>query len=213
LTTPFSSIVSLPVSASRVLLKTGLSPISPIGLSQSLPAPLPFSYYLHLVVFPKALSSPILFTIYVLPIASIVSSHGVNQQQNADDTQLFVFLSLHLYLAVSAASSGVSSLHSWFIHNGLVLNPSKTEAICFGTNPRLQSLSHLTSIEVMSTSVSLVDYIKLLGVTFDKHLNLDKNISNVCSSSYFHIRALRHNRPFLDLETSKTTACAIVGSR
>jgi len=38
LTTPFSSIVSLPVSASWVPLTTGLSPNSPTGLSQSLPA-------------------------------------------------------------------------------------------------------------------------------------------------------------------------------
>jgi len=52
----------------------------------------------------------------------------------------------------------------------------------------------------------------ILGVTFDKHLNFDKHISNVCSSSYFHIRALRHIRPFLHSETSKTIACAIVGS-
>jgi len=69
------------------------------------------------------------------------------------------------------------------------------------------------SIEVAGTSVSLVDYVKLLDVTFDKHLNFDKHISNVCSSSYFHIRALRHICPFLDSETSKTIACAIVGSR
>ena len=27
----------------------------------------------------------------------------------------------------------VSSLHSWFLHNGLVFIPTKTEAICFGT--------------------------------------------------------------------------------
>jgi len=149
------------------------------------------------VVFPiGTVLGPILSTIYVSHIASIVSSHGVNQQQNADDTQLFVFLSLYLYLAVSAASSGVSSLHSWFIHNGLVLNPTKTGAICFGTSPRNQSLSHITSIEVAGTSVSLVDYVKLLGVTFDKHLNFDKHITNVCSSYYFHIRALRHFNSF-----------------
>jgi len=43
--------------------------------------------------------------------------------------------------------------------------------------------------------------------------HFDKHISNVCSSSYFHIRALRHIRSFLDSETSKTIACAIVGSR
>jgi len=103
--------------------------------------------------------------------------------------------SLHLYQAVSAASSGRFSLHSWFSHTGLVLNPTKTEAICFGTSPRLQLLSYLTSIEVMGTSVSLVDYVKLLSVTFDKPLNFDKHISNVCSTSLFHIRALRHIRP------------------
>jgi len=98
----------------------------------------------------------------------------------------------------------VSSLHSWLLYNGLVLNPTKTEAICFGTSPQLQSLSHLTSIEVVSTSVSLVDHVKLLGFTFDKHLIYDKQISNVCSPSYFHIHALRYIRPFLDSETSKT---------
>jgi len=92
-------------------------------------------------------------------------------------------------------------------------HPTKTEAICFGTSPRLQLLSNLTSIEVAGASVSLVDYVKLLGVTFDIHLNFDKHISNVCSSSYVHIRALRHIRPFLDSETSKTIACAIIGSR
>jgi len=53
---------------------------------------------------------PILFTIYVTPIASIVSSHGVNQQQYAVDAQLFVFLSPSSYLAVSAAFSSVSLL-------------------------------------------------------------------------------------------------------
>jgi len=58
-----------------------------------------------------------------------------------------------------------------------------------------------------------VHYVKLLGVTFYNHLNFDKYISKVCSLSYFHIRALRQIRTFLDSETSKTIACTIVGSR
>jgi len=62
-------------------------------------------------------------------------------------------------------------------------------------------------------SVSLADDIKLFGVTFDSRLTFDKLISNVYSSSYFHIHALRRSRPFLDLETSKTISCAYVGSR
>jgi len=79
--------------------------------------------------------------------------------------------------------------------------------VCFGTSPRLQSLSNLTSIEVAGC-VSLVDNVKLLGVTFDKHLNFDKHNSNICSSSYCHIRAFRQIRPFIDSEMY----CAIVGS-
>jgi len=69
---------------------------------------------------------PILFTIYVSPIASILSSHGVNQQQYADDTQLFVFLSpSSLSRSLCSLQRCASSLHNWFIHNGLVLNPTK----------------------------------------------------------------------------------------
>jgi len=45
------------------------------------------------VVPQDSVLGPALFTNYVSPIASIVSSHGVNQQQYADDTQLFVVLS------------------------------------------------------------------------------------------------------------------------
>jgi len=61
--------------------------------------------------------------------------------------------------------------------------------------------------------IYLAKHAKLLGVTFDTHLNSDKPISNVYSASYFHIRALRHIRPYHDMETYQTIAGVIVGSR
>jgi len=141
-------------------------------------------------------------------IPSIVSSHGVNQQHCAD--ALLSSFPLHLIYLCSLQQC-VAQL---VLHNGRVLNPTQSEAICFGTSPRRAiALSNLTSIQVEGTSVPLVDYIKLLDVTLDSHLNIVKHISNVCSSSYFHTRALRHIRPFLDSETVKTIACAIVGFR
>jgi len=138
---------------------------------------------------------PYLFTIYVPRIASFVSSHDVNQQQYADDTYTAFCLPFPATLSSSLCSFQrcVSPLYSWFVHNGLVLNPTKTEAICFGTSPRLQSLSNLNSIKDAG-----IDSVKQLGVTFDKHLNFH----NVCTSSYFPIRLLRHIRPVPDLETS-----------
>jgi len=51
------------------------------------------------------------------------------------------------------------------------------------------------------------------SITIDSRLSFNKQISNFCSKSYFHIWALRHIRTFLDLESSKSIACAIVSSR
>jgi len=112
---------------------------------------------------------------------------------------IFSRFSLHFFFA---ASSGVSSLHSWFPRNCLILNPTKTEAICFGTSPLLKSLSNRFPLRLHVHLFIGIDYVKLLSVTFDSHrLKFDKHISNVCSSSYFHIRALRHICPFLNSET------------
>ena len=138
----------------------------------------------------------------------------MHQQHYADDTQLMLFLS-----SSNPGSSIVnlqqcsSSLNSWFFHNGLALNSDKTEVTCLGTTHRRQSLSSLTSVQVADAFVSLSDHIKLLGIILDNRLSFEKHVSNICPISYFHIRALRHIHTFLDLESSKSIACAIVSSR
>ena len=55
--------------------------------------------------------------------------------------------------------------------------------------------------------------IKNLGVHLDSKMSIDKQVSETCKASYFHIRALRHIRSSLTTETCKTVAAAIVGSR
>jgi len=92
---------------------------------------------------------------------------------DADDTQPFLFLSpASLSRSLCSLQRCVYSLPTLFLYNGLVPNPTKTEAICFGTSPRLKSLSNLTFIEAAGTSVPQVDCVKPLVVTFDSHLNL-----------------------------------------
>ena len=157
---------------------------------------------------------PVLFSIYISPNAHIASQFDVRQQQYADDTQLMLFISpSDLDSSLTNLQQCLSSLRSWFFHNGLALNSDKTEVICLGTTHRRQSLSSLTSIQVADASVTLSNHIKLLGITLDNRLSFDKHVSNVCSISYFHIRALRHIRSYLDLESSKYIACAILSSR
>jgi len=104
---------------SHVVYTTRQSPISPTDLSQSLPAPLPHSYYLHLVVFPPqgSVLGSILFTIYTSPI--LLQWYPLTVSINSNMLTIPSFLSslpLHLYLAVSAAYTAVCLFSSQMVH-------------------------------------------------------------------------------------------------
>ena len=82
-----------------------------------------------------------LFSLYTSPIAHIVSSFGLLQQQYADDTQIYVAVSrLNQSLNILQLERCLSALHTWFSLNGLALNPSKSEVILMGTRQRSASL-------------------------------------------------------------------------
>ena len=107
-------------------------------------------------------------------------------------------------------------VHDWLLNNGLHLNPSKSEAITF-FNPRskpLQTLAEsIESISVAGSPFKRQTSIKNLGVYLDSRLSFDKQVSEICKASYFHVRALRHIRSSLTTEAAKTIASVIVGSR
>ena len=157
---------------------------------------------------------PLLFSLYISPIGNLISDHGVLHQQYADDTQLYISLSSSQpFYPLSKLECCLSALHSWFCVNGLCLNPSKSDAILFGTWQRLRSFPVIDNISIAGTPVPLSDHVTTLGIILDSHLSLAKHVSSVCKSSYFHIRALRHIRPALTLDSAKTIAVALVQSR
>ena len=143
-----------------------------------------------------------------------INSHHVSQTQYADDTQLFIALSpSNPLISVSNLSACLGALHLWFCHNGMALNPDKSEAVIIGTRQRSSSYSSISSIDIAGTSVPFSDYIKLLGVTLDRYMTLEKHVNSVCSSCYYHIRALRHIRPAITEDMAKSVAYSLVCSR
>ena len=58
----------------------------------------------------------------------------------------------------------------WFIENGLLLNPSKTEEVVFGTASRLRSVDIFGGVKVAGTSLQFLDKVKLLSVELDQAL-------------------------------------------
>ena len=113
----------------------------------------------------------------------------------------------------SAQAHCVNDVARWFLENNLLLNPTKTEAILFGTDQRLRSINHSTGVDVVGSVVKFTDALKLLGVTLDSSLSFDRHITEVCRSCHFHIRALRHIRPLLTNDAAISVANSIVSSR
>ena len=125
-----------------------------------------------------------------------------------------------LWLSPSDSTDGIRrleecliELHAWFLSNGLALIPDKTEAIILDTHRRLQALDIVSHINVAGVQVELSGEVKLLGVVLDKRLTLDSHVKAMSKAIYYHIRAFRHIRHALNVDTAKSVACALLGSR
>ena len=157
---------------------------------------------------------PLFFTLYISPLAKILSNHGISHQQFADDTQLFIAISPNTAASkISQVELCLTDLHTWFCCNGLALNADKSDCIILGTVQRAKTFAPITSINAAGSVVPISSTIKTLGVTLDSHLTFEAHVKSLTKTCYFHIRALRHIRSSIDLETAKSVANAIVSSR
>ena len=73
---------------------------------------------------------PLLFVTYVSPVSEIVTSAGLGFHQYADDTQIyFAMRSASIQQDLEVLRVFTDRLRCWFLTNGLMLNPDKSEAI------------------------------------------------------------------------------------
>ena len=157
---------------------------------------------------------PLLFSLYVSPIGQIASHSNISLQQYADDTQLYFSTSAaELQSNLTHFEQCLETLHSWFCHNGLVLNSDKSDAIIFGTRQRLRNFQPPANINIANSIVPLSDKLTTLGVTLDTHLTFSPHISTVCKSAFYHIRAFRQIRAALTDDMAKAVGTSLVQSR
>ena len=157
---------------------------------------------------------PLLFAMYVSPVDHVITSSGLSYHQYADDLQLYTTVRTDPSDDLRVLERCVADVSGWFLRNGLLFNSSKTEAVMFGIRQRLvRYRTHRNVVGVNDVTVNFVEAFKLLGVTLDGALTFDKHVSDVVRACNYHIRALRHIRPLLSLDSAKMVAAAIVGAR
>lgn len=159
---------------------------------------------------------PLLFSTYTSPISAVVSSFGLSQQQYADDTQVYFSVqNPNYHSSVSSIHACLSALCSWFTHNSLCINTSKSESILFSTPHRLRALKEngLDTVAVSDSIIPISSTIKTLGVTLDSSLTMSNHVKATVKICNFHIRAIRHVRHLLSVQDVTTIATSLVHSK
>jgi len=94
-------------------------------------------------------------------------------------------------------------------HNSLSLNPDKSDSVLFGTRQRSHSFSDVTTV---GSVVPMACHVRLLGVTLDNRLSMDKHINEVSRTCFYQLHALRHIRPVITVRDANMIVCSVVGS-
>ena len=125
----------------------------------------------------------------VAPLSCVIGSFGVRHHQYADDTQVYIAASkADLKANIDTLEKCTAAVHQWLLHNGLQLNPSKSEVIQFTAGRGREQVDDVSSLQVSDAAIQPSPMIKTLGVTLDRLLTFDQHVANVCKACYFHIR-------------------------
>jgi len=154
---------------------------------------------------------PFLFSVYISPIADVISSHMIQFHQYADDTQLYV--KIESDADMKRLETCTLAVRDWFTENGMLLNPDKSEVLLVASKANAKKFAHGLGVSVAGSQIAYSVNLKSLGVTLDQSLTFDQHVRNVVKTSNFHITALRHIRPMLDRKVANTIACSIVSTR
>ena len=157
---------------------------------------------------------PLLFTLYMSPVAEITRHFGINNMFYADDSQLYVAFNPREDFTneISNLELCIKAVKNWMQINFLKLNDSKTEFIIFGSRFSFNICSDIV-VQVGDSVINPVTHVRNLGAYLDNLLNMEHFIKVKTKSVHYQLCKLFRIRKCLTLEATKTIVQAMVTSR
>ena len=156
---------------------------------------------------------PILYTLYAQPVGSIIRKHHLNYHMYADDIQIYgSAIPSEMSVLSDSVSHCVDDVKQWMTINKLQMNNKKTEMLKLATSRKMHLTTNVT-VNIGNEELLSSDYVKNLGVFFDKNLNMDKHVKEMCRISYYHLRRISQIRKFLSEDSAKKLVLAFILSR
>ena len=159
----------------------------------------------------------LLFLIYIIPLAQLIRSYGLNYHGYADGTQLCLSFKKTSDNAIVKREilnfvKCLCDISVWMSRKKLKLNNDKTEIILFGSKKHLAELN-IKALSVAGTDVSVAsEPVRNLGAMFDSQLIMAPHVKSAVKSS-FHLRNIEKATRVLTEDASKTVMQSMVMSR
>ncbi len=107
---------------------------------------------------------PLLFSIYMSSLGSLIQKHGFSYHCYADDTQLYFSFQPDDLTAAAPIAACPSDISSWMKDHHLQLNLAKTELPVVSAKP---SLHHNFSVQLGSSTITPSRTTRNFGVVID----------------------------------------------
>ena len=137
-----------------------------------------------------------MYTMYTRQLSDVIKKHDVIHHSYADDTQIYIHSEDNPEARKEATDKlqrCIADICEWMEMNALKLNEEKTEYIIFSRN---KTPVH-DAIKAGNNDAAAQDTVKILGVTLDRNMTLERQVINTCKSIYMNIRKIRRIRPYL----------------
>jgi hypothetical protein len=163
-----------------------------------------------------SIMGPLLFTLYIAPLADIISKYRFDFHFYADDSQIYFNFDpsdeQNLSLLLARLDDCICDVNQWMTDNYLKMNNDKTDVILLGSSYQLENVK-LTNIKLSSSATKISFSVRNLGAKMDNTLSMENHVNALCKNCYFQIRKIWRIRKSLDISATKTIVQAAVISR
>ena len=158
---------------------------------------------------------PLLYLLYVSPLADLLRKHNVEFHLYADDTQIYATFTYNNSDEMEETKRVIELClidhRNWMTINKLELDTDKTELAAFYS--KFRAKPNLFSIKVGDQIIYPKKSLRNIGAIFDETVSMLPQVNSICKSAFFRLRNISRIRKYLSRTATERLIHAFVTSK